>query len=143
MPREFYKCKHFTIKELVDKETFNKFGESAWMFFNPEDLKVIDALREDTGRAMYINNWASGGQNDSRGLRRPTDPTGATFSPHRFTKAFDISFEGWTAEQARQHIFDNQDHYPYNQISRIELAVNWVHIDFFNVDSPEIVKFNG
>ena len=39
-----YKCVYFGIKELVSPIVYEKWGDMAWMFFNPEVLKDLDIL---------------------------------------------------------------------------------------------------
>jgi len=141
--REFYKTKHFDIRELVDKATYNKFGELAFMFFDTTLLKVIDAIREYLNVPITINNWHVGGPYDSRGLRTPTDTTGATYSQHRYGRALDFSAKGYTAEQIRKIIKDHENEYPFSEITAMEKDVSWVHIDFRNIAFNGIYLFNG
>jgi hypothetical protein len=143
MMREFYKCKHFDIKELVDKQTYDKFGEQAWMFFDDRILITLDNIREYFNKPVTVNNWSVGGSYDSRGLRRPTDPTGASFSQHRFGRAIDFSVKDMTADEVRKIILDGQDNSLFQYIKRIEKDTSWVHIDCANVDSEDIVLFKG
>lgn len=139
--RDFYKCKYFKIQELVDKKTFERFGESAFMFFDPRLLRTIDAIREYFNKPVLINNWSQGGDFDSRGLRRPDDPEGAKFSQHRFGRAVDFTVFGLTAEEVREIIINNQTHEAFREIKRIEDGVSWVHIDFANVEGENIILF--
>ena len=140
---EFYKPKYFKAQELVDKETFQKFGEMSYMFFDPRALKTLDKIREYFGKPITVNNWHLGGTMDSRGLRTIKDRTGAPYGQHRFGKAFDFSVQGMTAEEVRKIIIDHQDEEPFNEITAMEKNVTWVHIDFRNIDHKGIYLFNG
>jgi hypothetical protein len=141
--KEFYKPKHFKAYELVDKETYEKFGENSFMFFDVIALKTLDGVREYFGKPITVNNWKSGGSMDSRGLRTIKDKTGAAYGQHRFGRAFDFSVQGMTAEEVRKIIIENQDKEPFNNISAIELNVSWIHIDFRNIDHKGIYLFKG
>lgn len=45
-----YKCKYFTIKELVSPVVYKTWGEKAWMFFDEDVLKQLDAIIEELGK---------------------------------------------------------------------------------------------
>lgn len=142
--REFYKTKHFKITELVDEETYNKFGEQAFMFFDKVALKTLDGIREYFGKPMLINNWNFGGNMDSRGFRKPTDPTGAPYGQHRMGRAFDFSVQGMTADEVRAVIIAHQMEAPFDEITACEIDVAWVHIDFRNIDNNgRLLLFKG
>ncbi len=122
--------KYFELYELVDRRTYEQWGEDAWNLLNPDLLYSLDGLREFFGVPCYINNWYGGhGQNQYRGYR-PTDcPVGALKSEHKRGNAADITVEGWEAGDARQRILDNQDHPLLCKIMRMEANVPWLHID--------------
>lgn len=135
-----YKCQHFEIYELVDKETYNKYGEFAWSFLDDRLLRMIDFLREEFGKAT-INDWYWGGTNENRGLRSPTSTVGAKYSQHKFGRAADILFDGVTAEEVRQFLKDvwtfNESHHEFGSVVKITLedGVGWLHIDVRNNDN--------
>ncbi len=141
--RQFYKCEHFKIQELVDKPTYEKYGESAWMFFNPVALKTLDGIRDYFNKPITVNNWASGGNMDSRGLRSPNDNTGSKWGFHPKGNAFDFSVQGMTADEVREIIIEHQNEEPFCDITRMEINITWVHIDFANVDVDKIYLFKG
>lgn len=132
------KCKHFKIQELVDKATFEKFGEKAWMFFRPEALEAIDDLRSFFGVPIIVNNWDEGGPFQYRGFRPRSCTVGAEYSQHRLGNAFDCDIKGVTAEEARKKILENQDNLKLMYITRIEDDVNWLHFDLANIDHEGI-----
>ena len=130
----FYKCKHFQISELVDKATYNKLGEQAWMLFNPTALIALDGIREYFGSAVYVNDWSSSGVFQFRGFRSMTCNTGATYSQHRFGNAFDCDVKGLSANSARKQIVDDMDSPLLEFITCLESDVNWVHFDCRNIE---------
>ena len=124
-----YFPKHFILQELVDKKTFFEKGETAWALFRDDALIMIDGIREFFNAPVRINNWHLGGQFQFRGYRPPDYSGGAKLSMHRLGGAFDFDIAGYSADEARQKIIDNQDHALLKNIMRMELGVNWVHCD--------------
>jgi len=130
-----YKCKHFRLEELVSKIVFEKYGERAWSFFDPNLLKTLDDIREHFKKPIDINNWKWGGNFHQRGLRANCDDivkkktlnNQLYISEHILGRAFDFDVRGYEAEEVRREILKNNDKFPY--IRRIEDNVSWVHID--------------
>lgn len=140
--------KYFTIQELVCKETFKKFGDTAWQFFRPELLETVLILRRDILKMpMIINNWSSGGQFTQRGLRcnlcqlvhGKTDKGLIYLSAHNLGAAIDFDTKIYTAEQIRDIIIDNSDLLPYP--IRLEENVNWCHIDVYDNGTGNKISF--
>lgn len=129
------KCNHFGIYELVSPRVYNKYGETAWSFFDPRLLITLDWMREKLGKPITINNWYWGGEFTQRGLRCNMDPMmvrltqrGKIYcSPHPFGQGADLDVEGMTADQVRSWLIEHQKELPYP--IRLEEGVNWVHID--------------
>lgn len=135
-----YKCKYFDIKELVDHETFRRFGTDAWMFFDPRALMSLDAIREFYGVPVSVNNWPYGGSNQYRGFRPGNCDVGAEYSQHRLGAAFDCNIQGIPASVVRKDIVDNKDTI-FQLINCIEDDVSWVHFDVRNInDRIRIVR---
>jgi hypothetical protein len=127
-------CTHFALYELVDRRTYEQWGEDAWNLLNPDLLYSIDGIREFFDRPCYINNWYNGhGSNQYRGYRPPDCPIGALKSEHKRGNAADMTIEGIDAEMARQTILDNQDHPLLCKIMRLEANTPWLHLDLKNV----------
>jgi len=142
-----YKCKYFKIYELIDRFTYEKFGEEAWMFLNPLALISIDGVREfftiKRGKDVpfTINNWQGGGKFQFRGLRPIFYTAGALYSQHRLGNGFDGDLKNISAEEARQEILANKDHELLKHITCIETNINWVHLDCRNIsDRIRIVE---
>lgn len=134
----FYKAIHFDIKELVDRDTYNRYGENAWMFLNPAALQMLDGLRDFFGCAVIVNNWHTGGPFQYRGFRSRFCNIGGDYSQHRFGNAFDCDIQGWDAEAVRQKILMNKDNPLLKNITRLESDVNWLHVDCAN--SPDRIR---
>lgn len=122
--------KHFALYELVDKATFEKEGQAAWLHFDTNTLIALDDLREFFGVPITVNNWHAGGSFQFRGYRPPDCTVGAKGSYHRQGMAFDCDVEGYSAEAARHMIIATaQVDRLIARILRIEGGVNWLHFD--------------
>jgi hypothetical protein len=128
--------KRFKAYELVDRATYAKFGESAFMLFRHELLLLLDELSAAfPGKAITVNNWKSGGSFDSRGLRTPTDPTGAPYSAHRLGAAVDFNVAGMASKAVYEYIMANPDKFPHaRRIEDPAIATGWTHLD--TLDHP-------
>lgn len=129
----FYRCEFFKIQELVDKATFEEFGEDAWMFLRTEALVSLDGIRRFFGTAVTVNDWLWGGKFELRGFRPRFVNTGATYSQHRFGNAFDLDVKGISAEIVRETILKNKDHHSLVNITCLEKDIPWVHFDCRNI----------
>ena len=123
-----YRTKYFKLHELVDKETYEQYGQVAWQFLDERMLMALDQLREALG-PITVNNWKWGGQFQWRGLRTSKCRQGAKMSQHRFGRAVDFDVKGMTAREVRAYI---RKHFDDFGIACIERKVNWVHMDFRN-----------
>ena len=128
----YYRCEYFDIEELVDKATFTKWGEQAWMFFRPEALASLDQIRKFYNRPVTVNNWKWGGSFQYRGFRPRSVMVGAEYGQHRFGNAFDLDVNGVLAETVRRDIIANKDEI-FTHITCLEAKVSWVHFDCRNV----------
>ena len=132
------KSKYFGIDELVSKQVHQKYGDVAWMFFDPRLIAVIDWMRETIDRPITCNNWKWGGNFQQRGFRANLDQIvrdktlqGRLYcSSHNNGQGIDFDVKGMTAEQVRQWLKDNKADIPFN--IRVEDDVSWVHIDVRN-----------
>lgn len=80
-----YKCKHFSIKELVNPAFLGTNEDILWRLFDDRLLKMADKIREKYG-ACTVND---SGLTDC-GLRKADSNTGAKFSAHKFGRALDL-----------------------------------------------------
>ncbi len=137
----FYKCEHFDVEELVDRATFEKWGEKAWMFLRAEALYSLDGIRRFFNRPTWVNNWAVGGKLEWRGLRPSYCNLGELHSQHRFGNAFDCNVDGISAEEVRKAILENRDADGFKYITCLETEITWVHFDCRNIpDRIRLVK---
>lgn len=138
-----YKCKFFKIEEIIDKKTYEKFGENAWQFFPEKALLMIDGFRDFIAKPCTINNWKSGGQYEFSGFRPRWCETGAEYSMHRLGQAFDVKVFGMTIPQVYELVMKNKDDSRLQYITAIEdiqYTPTWLHIDCRNVERIKIVK---
>ncbi len=132
---EFYKCQYFKIEELVDRKTFEQWGEKCWMFLNPNALYSLDSIRLYFWKPVSANNWLFGGQSENRGLRPFYSTIGEGYSQHRFGNAFDIDVEGIEAEEVRQVILRLKDNPLFQYINCLETGITYVHFDCRNIQN--------
>lgn len=124
-----YRCKHFSIQELVPPDVYRARGFKAWELLDDRLLMAVDALRERFGECV-INNWSFGGGYTESGLRTPGCDHYRPYSQHSFGRAADCKFKV-DAEIIRQYILSNPDKFEY--INFLELDTpSWVHIDVRN-----------
>lgn len=137
--------RYFSLSELVDAETYKKYGEFAWAFLDPRLLEVILWLREGLGIPLVCNTSAL----QQRGLRTNLSPlvqdktkAGKLYlSAHCLGKGVDLSSGKMTAEAMRVWVRQHIDECPYP--IRMEKDVNWLHIDVMNTTENKLVEFKG
>ena len=142
---KIYTLKHFKIIELVDKATYQIYGEDAIKLFSFDLLFSVDGVRDFFNLPVTINNWSTGGPFQYRGLRGENCPIGAKNSYHKKGMAADLDVKGMKAEEVRQVILTNKDDERLARIMRMELAVTWVHLDVGQIpkDKERIYLFKG
>lgn len=138
-----YRPKHFRLEELVDRRTFQQFGERAWFFFSPFFLFSLDGIREFFDAPVTANDWVFGGEFQFRVFRPSWYTGGADYSFHRLALAADVDISGVTAEEARERIIESKNDNRLKYITRLEGGVDWLHLDlaFIPVDD-RIIIFN-
>lgn len=136
---------YFSIKELVCKHCYDKFGDNSWQFLDRELLDLLLALRKFVLKVpLCVNNWAKGGTMSQRGLRCnicqiPKDKTLANklyLSAHCNGAAIDCQSADMTAAEMRKLIKEHADELPHR--CRIEKDVTWLHIDCFAVTTNDL-----
>ena len=135
---------YFDIKEIVCDHVYDRFGETAWRFFDPRLLKVMAWLRLKLNRRIIINSRSYG--LTQRGLRcnlcslvaKKTTPY---LSAHILGAAFDFDVEGMLAEEVRKWIEANKRDLPYPV--RLESNVSWVHLDTATEQTDKVTYFEG
>jgi hypothetical protein len=132
---QIYKPSHFRIEELVDRKTFNDRGEKAWQLLDDRALFVLQLLRKRYG-PITVNNWLWGGDRQWSGLRTKECNIGATYSQHRFGRAFDCLIKNATAEEVRKDMLDFWPRQMYNFPITMEDDVSWFHFDTRQQENP-------
>ena len=135
---------YFYIKEIVCDHVYDRFGETAWRFFDPRLLKVMAWLRLKLNRRIIINSRSYG--LTQRGLRcnlcslvaKKTTPY---LSAHILGAAFDFDVEGMLAEETRQWIEKNKADLPHPV--RLEKGTTWVHLDTATEQTDKVTYFEG
>jgi len=127
-----YRCKHFSIFELVPPEFKNEKEATLWMLFPKKNLEVIDAIREDYGKC-FINTWPWDGTLSQSGIRLPKSDYYSPTSQHSYANAFDIHPLEKDVKIIRHDIIDRRFDY-MRLITGLELDVDWLHIDFRNYE---------
>ena len=145
-----YRCKYFTIKELVQTKLLNQLGEDrAWLIFDERILKAADIVRELYGPCT-VNTPAI----NMCGLVPFDSAREAKFSPHKFGRALDIhviSIEKKAAEIADEKERKKFKSKEYNKVrERLMLdqrlssinfeyksaaypdGITWCHMDTYN-----------
>jgi len=139
------KSTHFSLEELVDRDTFGTLGEKAWELLHPKAIIALDGIREFFGLPVTVNNWVFGGTMQYRGYRPAHCGIGAPQSYHRRGMAFDFDVKGLGAETVRERIVEAKDHPLLHLIQRMEAEVSWVHVDIGKVPEGKsrIYLFKG
>jgi hypothetical protein len=143
-----YKPRHFSLKELVCPHVYNRFGETAWQFFDDKMLMTIDLLRDQLG-AIYVNNWDIDGLFTQRGFRclqcalvqDAIKESRLYVSPHMTGQGVDFDVESMTAAKVRLWLVGNQVKLPYP--IRLEKNVSWVHLDSRDAGKGKVFLFNN
>lgn len=146
------RARNFKIHELVCPDIYKRDKELAWRYFRPELIDFIDWFRERIDRPVYINNWFWGGDKTQRGYRCNLchivrEKKILYASAHMLGAAVDFNVKDVHPNQVREYLRDNiheffNEHTCYIRKCRLEsdrLAPTWVHIDFFEHTSDEII----
>ena len=123
--------KNFHLHELVDKATYEKFGDFSQRFLDEETVKLVQLFRERYG-STTVNNWYQGGNLQFRGFRPPNCSVGGSYSQHKFGRGFDLNCAKATPDEIREDIMSNEELFLNMGLTRIEdgaFAPTWLHID--------------
>jgi len=121
--------KHFSIKELIDPETYGQIGDRSEGIIDPRLIETIEAIREKFGRTT-INTWEFGGRFEYSGYRPCSYKKGAKYSSHRFGNTADLKFPDVAPIVVQQHIIANPDDFPYViRMEDAEVTKTWLHVE--------------
>lgn len=136
-------CPNITVKEVVCPHTWEKYGDKAIKFIDPDIMEVLNVIRNKILKCpITINNstWKQ------RGLRcnccqLVADKTKAGklyLSGHNMGKAIDFSCKTYTVSQIHDMIKKNQDLLPCK--IRLESPIDaptWTHVDIMTYGQKE------
>lgn len=134
-----YKPEHFKAYEVVDPETYAKWGEISFRYMDDGLMRILEWLRKKAG-PLTVNTWKWGGNKQWSGLRIPASPWYSTYSGHSWGKALDIRSEKYSADELRQMVVDNWDEIAeYSGVDgcRLEhgdVATTWMHLDVMHTE---------
>lgn len=123
-----YRCKHFTIEELVGPELHKMLPEELlWRLFRPEVLQWLDRVREAFGAPIIVNDWHKGGKFKESGLRLQTTKTGALRSKHKIAEGFDLKPADPKRHRELWDLLFNRSDLGTVRIEHHEATPTWVH----------------
>lgn len=106
-------------------------GEADISKMDTKIILVAQWIREQLGKPVIINNYATGGQYKESGLRDINSTTGAKKSAHKEGKAIDIKVPGMTAKEVWDWCMDRQMELYAMGVREIEdqrFCPSWVHL---------------
>lgn len=136
---KYYRPIYFGIKELVSKNIYEKYGDQAWIFFDPKILITADQIRQYFNVPMIVNNWATGGSRQYSGYREIDCNIGKENSQHRQGRALDIICS-LSAKFMRKKILENSILFPFLKCMENSVdgkGISWLHIDCRNIDTKQ------
>ena len=98
---------------------------------DPKIVIVAQWIRDQLGKPVTINNYATGGKYKESGLRDVNTTTGAKRSAHKEGKAIDIKVKGMTAKEVFDWCLDHQMELYAMGIREIEdnkFTPTWTHL---------------
>ena len=115
------------------------FYQDEFLFPSETDISKMDSkiilvaqwIREQIGKPVTINNYATGGHYKESGLRDIDSKTGAKKSAHKEGKAIDIKVSGMTAKEVWDWCMDRQMELYAMGVREIEHHENtptWTHL---------------
>lgn len=132
--------RYFALRELVDEQTYKKYGDFAWNFFRTELLETLLVLREKIIKMpMTVNNWMYGKPFTERGLRHNMSAEvqkytrqGKQFmSAHMLGAGIDFVCAK-PAPEIKRLIIASANKLPHSiRIEDDKSAPTWVHFDVY------------
>lgn len=136
---------NFFLDELVHPDIYFKFGKNCQRFLDMRVVIGLQFLRTKLDESFTVNNWATGGGFMFSGLRPFDSEIGASFSAHKFARAYDPKCKSGPAK-IHQAIRENEGELIQSQrITRVESidhTPTWAHIDNLFTGKDSIVFFN-
>jgi hypothetical protein len=143
--------KNFIAQEFISKKHYDylikRYGNSDaflnafYRYIDYDTVILAQNVRDFLETSIIINDWYYGGNFQNRGFRTPdfydTDNK-FKLSQHQRGLAIDFHSNTYTPDEIRDKIMP-----AYKELGfwRVEMDVNWVHIDRCKGISDELVKF--
>jgi len=138
--QEFISEPHYSY--LIDRySTTHGFLDAFYRYIEYDTVILAQNVRDFLGYSIIINDWYYGGNFQNRGFRTSdfynTDNK-FKLSQHQRGLAIDFHSNSDTPEEIRDKIMP-----AYKELGfwRVEMDVNWVHIDRCRGISEKLVKF--
>lgn len=138
-----YRCKHFTIKELVHPDLLKQLSENVlWIILDERLLRGVDKIRDLYG-ACTVNTSSL----DGCGLVPFSYARDAKFSPHKFGRALDIHIVSIEKEAAKISDPTQRKKFKIKEYTKVrerlmllgdfdifnfENGVGWLHFDTYS-----------
>lgn len=121
--------KNYIIQELVTPEIFASRGQRAWELIDARAAQMLQALRDRFGPCT-VNNWHNGGSYKESGLRDPSTKIGATYSQHKYGRAFDCKFRSATPHEVFDEVRRNHGKFQFiTTLEDVTYSPTWLHFD--------------
>ena len=134
---------HFTVKELVPKEVYNKYGELSLRWINKGVPVVLNFIREFYNKPVNVNN----AQFDGRTLRLPSNKDYKIMSDHNTGDAVDFDVEEVDSLKVQSDCLKNPSLNKVlleNGVRSIEDGTNgWTHLGFIDLEGWGLQKKSG
>lgn len=131
-----YRCKYFTLKELVNPALLKQIPEDTlWALFDERLLKAADKIREKYG-VCTVNT----GKLENCGMRA-MGASGAKWSAHKFCRGLDLHIQRienqWGGNkkakiEAYNRVREQLMAMPEFDVLNFEHGVSWLHMDTLN-----------
>lgn len=128
--------KYTTIKSLVSKETYNKYGNNSLWFISDYQVRMVLAIESlFPGKKLFVNNWENGGNLHSCGTRFSWDNNYLETSQHAKKSAVDIHIIGIDPKEIYGEILkqwpksDDKNLKTITTLEDITITKTWVHCD--------------
>lgn len=135
-----YKLNNFAVHELVPPETYDKFGDRGIRYIDPRLIGTLNAIRDYVNAPMTINDYRFGGSRVSSGLRLPGSKYHSLYSAHSYGMAFDAVGD-FDYEALRKDIIEKGEELLPHPV-RLEMDINWLHVDVMNASDKFVITFN-
>ena len=154
-----YLKNYFDLDELFSEELINNYDTKCLQFMELVALQSLYNVRIYFNKPIHINNWKLVKEKklkteifSNRVVRFPNLSYYSKTSEHaviidmsgnitKRSSAIDCDISGLTSSYVRTTIISNKDNKFFNNITRMENKVNWLHFDHKKV-KDRIVLFN-